>query len=340
MQYNAVMLLRILSENPGPSFTKNIDSKFVNTVANLLRTGKDPSVQQITRETLDAFEAERYDDPGLKKLLEMWRMNKGFRAAIVPQGNIGNPAWQPGMEAARAPARTRLPPPEELASRVEESRNTAKILMQLVQSTPPEEVLGNDLIKEFADRCQSAQRSLQGYINCDDPSPDDDTLQTLIETNEQLSLSLSRHQRSVLSARRALGISASNAGSPNPEQQNQGGQPVYQNPASAQNSQPNYLNSISPPPQQTMKLLTPEPRQQPLQSQFAPPPGPPPGRQQEERTQDPFADDAAERSNYAQAQQSGGAVANGTSAVQPAELSGGVSGPPKPQPTTQPVYRY
>lgn len=51
----------------------------------------------------------------------------------------------------------------------------------------------------------SAQRSVQGYINCDNPSPDDDTMLTLIETNEQLSLAASKHQRAVLQARRLQG---------------------------------------------------------------------------------------------------------------------------------------
>jgi hypothetical protein len=77
-----------------------------------------------------------------------------------------------------------------------------------VQSTPPSEVLGNELIKEFADRCQSASRSIQGYINAEDPAPDDDTLLTLIETNDQLTLSMSKHQRAVLQARKTLASQA------------------------------------------------------------------------------------------------------------------------------------
>jgi hypothetical protein len=97
-----------------------------------------------------------------------------------------------------------LPPPPELASRIEEAKTSAKLLLQVVQSTPPSEILGNELIKEFAGRCQSASRSIQGYINAENPAPDDDTLLTLIDTNDQLTLAMSKHQRAVLQARKAL----------------------------------------------------------------------------------------------------------------------------------------
>lgn len=103
-----------------------------------------------------------------------------------------------------------LPAPHELSSRVEEARTSAKLLTQLCQSTPPTEFLENDLIREFADRCLSASRSIQGYIVAQDPPPDNDTMLTLIETNEQLALAMSKHQRGVLMARKTLGISSEN----------------------------------------------------------------------------------------------------------------------------------
>lgn len=40
----------------------------------------------------------------------------------------------------------------------------------------------------------------------DDPSPDNDTMETLIETNEQLSKAMNQHQRAALAARKALGL--------------------------------------------------------------------------------------------------------------------------------------
>ena len=95
-----------------------------------------------------------------------------------------------------------LPPPQELASRIEEARTSSKLLTQVVQSTPPHEILGNELVKEFAERCQSASRSIQGYINADNPAPDEDTLLTLIETNDGLATALSKHQRAILQARK------------------------------------------------------------------------------------------------------------------------------------------
>lgn len=90
-----------------------------------------------------------------------------------------------------------LPPPDELAARIEEAKTTAKLLSQTVQSTPSTDVPNNDLIKEFADRAASASRSVQGYIHSTDPAPDEDTLLTLIETNDQLSVAMSKHQRAL-----------------------------------------------------------------------------------------------------------------------------------------------
>ena len=96
----------------------------------------------------------------------------------------------------------------ELASRLEEARTSATLLHQVVSSTPPTEVLQNDLIKEFADRCLSASRSIQGYMSASDPAPDNDTMESLIDTNEQLQASLSLHQRAMLNARKQTEIGA------------------------------------------------------------------------------------------------------------------------------------
>lgn len=43
---------------------------------------------------------------------------------------------------------------------------------------------------------------MQTYIHSDAPAPDEDTLLTLIETNDQLATAMSRHQRALLQARR------------------------------------------------------------------------------------------------------------------------------------------
>lgn len=213
VQYNAVMLIRILADNPGPSFTKNMDKSFADTVKHLLRNGNDPSVAQILRETLDSLHRDKAYDTNLTALFAMWKKEQGLMATAARQfgpRTMNAPPWtsaqQPGAYGAGAGKSERgLPPPIELAGRIEEARTSAKLLLQLVQSTPPNELLGNDLVKEFSERCMSAQRSIQGYINCDNPAPDDDTMLTLIETNEQLSLAASKHQRAVLQARRLIG---------------------------------------------------------------------------------------------------------------------------------------
>ena len=70
------MLVRILADNPGRSFTRNLDTKFVTTTKELLRDGRDMSVQQILRETLDTFETQKSGDDTLKPLMTMWANEK------------------------------------------------------------------------------------------------------------------------------------------------------------------------------------------------------------------------------------------------------------------------
>jgi hypothetical protein len=76
LQYNAIMLLRILADNPGPTFTRNINQKFVDATKALLRGGRDPSVRQMLMETLDCFEVQKSLDEGLGPMIAMWLKEK------------------------------------------------------------------------------------------------------------------------------------------------------------------------------------------------------------------------------------------------------------------------
>ena len=110
-----------------------------------------------------------------------------------------------------------LPEPTDLANRLEEARTSAKLLEQVVVCTPPSEFLSNDLIKEFSERCQTASQSIQGYMRATNPVPDNDTMESLIDTNEQLQQALNQHQRAALNARKQLGLGeGSNEPSPKP----------------------------------------------------------------------------------------------------------------------------
>ncbi len=249
-QYNAIMLVRILVDNPGQTFTRNLDEKFVKTVKDVLKTN-DPSVHQMMTETLETFENTRAYDEGLTPLITMWQQEKkniekdaqkrfGVRTTSWTEGDLADYTNRRGINKGRATiqrqqppqphapeprtlnappfdahsqnyfARShssrRLPDPVELASRLEEARTSATLLHQVVSSTPPGEVLQNELIREFADRCTSASRSIQGYMAARDPAPDNDTMESLIDTNEQLQASLSLHQRAMLNARKQAEI--------------------------------------------------------------------------------------------------------------------------------------
>lgn len=53
-------------------------------------------------------------------------------------------------------------------------------------------------------------------MHAENPGPDNDTMLTLIETNDQLSQAMSTHQRAILQARKTLGLSASTTPSGTP----------------------------------------------------------------------------------------------------------------------------
>ncbi|KAI2619694.1 hypothetical protein GGR54DRAFT_125511 [Hypoxylon sp. NC1633] len=240
-QYNAIMLIRILADNPGQTFTRNLDQKFTDTAKELLRSVRDPSVRQMMMETLDSFESTKVYDEGLAPLIDMWRREKeraqekfGGRDSQPPVPRTLNvPSQNPHSQNyfARSHSNRRLPNPGELASRLEEARTSAKLLQQVVTNTPPVAVLSNDLIKEFADRCTSASRSIQMYMTAEDPAPDNDTMEHLIDTNEQLQASLSLHQRAMLNARKLVATM----------------DPQAQDPVSPTESERNG-NSLEPPP--------------------------------------------------------------------------------------------
>lgn len=278
-QYNAVMLMRILTDNPGRIFTQNFDKSFISTIKTLLRECQDSSVQQITRETLDYFEAEKLNgNDSLMPLVEMWRKEKGQAArmystsvgldgtAIITQdfayNDQGRIHTQPGAHAPRESRHSRaLPPPDELAARIEEARTSARLLVQMVQSTPPTEFLGNELIKEFSERARQAHKSVQQYMACENPAPDEHTMLTLIETSEQLNIAMTKHQRAALQARRATG-QASTGTSPQPQTSPQ--DPFST--TSMQNALPALPARNSPqPPQSTQSRFSHSQYQQPQQ---------------------------------------------------------------------------
>jgi len=100
-------------------------------------------------------------------------------------------------------------------------------------------------LQEFADRCSAASRSVQQFIECNNPPPDESTLVTLFETNEQLAASLSRHQLAIYGAKQRNGgsrnPSRTNSGLDNQQQQ----QPTASNTTttSIANNNPSRVNS-------------------------------------------------------------------------------------------------
>lgn len=86
-QYNAIMLMRILADNPGETFTRNLDTKFVDTTRALLKGTKDSSVRQILMDTLDDFERTKFYDENLTLIITLWQEEK--EKAIKQHGVCG-----------------------------------------------------------------------------------------------------------------------------------------------------------------------------------------------------------------------------------------------------------
>ncbi|KAK7442643.1 hypothetical protein CaCOL14_007949 [Colletotrichum acutatum] len=315
-QYNAIMLIRILTDNPGPTFTRNMDKKFADTVKELYRTTHDPSVRQMLSETLDTFEATKFDDQGLGELISMWKKEKerSYKQYGNPRQSMAGPdprtmnapPFNPHSQNyfARNHTNRSLPTPAELASRLEEARTSAKLLSQVVVNTPPQEVINNDLIKEFADRCQSASRSIQLYMTAENPSPDNETMEHLIDTNEQLQSALNQHQRAVLGARKQLGIDprSDNASSVSPQTAENQQASRTQEWAHAQ-AQAQSSSSSSTPPLPTRPSEGSGKGK--ASESFAPPPGPPPKAQPQYGAEDPFRDPQPEN-HYSSSSRPGG----------------------------------
>lgn len=173
---------------------------------------------------------------------------------------------------ARSHSNRRLPDPVELANRLEEARTSAGLLTQLVANTPSTEVLDNDLIKEFADRCLSASRSIQGYMTAENPGPDNETMESLIDVNEELQQALNSQKRAMLSARKEHGL-GDRSQNPSPQSQSETNG-AYRPPI------PTASGSFAGAPAITRKAVGkgkakqggPEPI-----GYVPPPPGPPPG---------------------------------------------------------------
>lgn len=202
IQYNSVMLIRILAQNPGPTFTRYLaDPRFTTAMKDLLRQGRDPSVWQILCETLEHFLTDpmRLADEGLGPLREVWVKEKSTRRK-AEVGSVPTSPSQPQGMFAPPQAHPGIPTMQELQARISEATTSASLLTQVLQSTPPVEIAGNELIREFVDRCKLAARSMQAYISADNPAPDSDTLTTLIETNDILSIALEGHKKAVASA--------------------------------------------------------------------------------------------------------------------------------------------
>ena len=70
------MLMRILVENPGLTFTRNMDKKFVEAVRDLLRGCQHAHVVHFLMETLQDFESKSAVDEGIGRLVEMWQKEK------------------------------------------------------------------------------------------------------------------------------------------------------------------------------------------------------------------------------------------------------------------------
>ncbi|CAK7219168.1 hypothetical protein SCUCBS95973_003728 [Sporothrix curviconia] len=97
--YNAIMLMRILVENPGLTFTRNFDKKYVDTVRDLLRGCQHAHVVHFLIETLQDLESKGAVDDGIGRLVEMWQKEKAKSksAYSVPPQQQQHPGGRGGL---------------------------------------------------------------------------------------------------------------------------------------------------------------------------------------------------------------------------------------------------
>lgn len=178
---------------------------------------------------------------------------------------------------------------------------------------------GNDLIKEFVDRCQTSSRLLQGYIHCNNPPPDEATLLTLIEANDEISVAISGQQRGLLKARKARGsatVSPTSSGLNSPS-------PPSNGTTTATLSQPFSSNPLPEPPSQepTSTRLSELPTATTTTTMSGARPNPNVQRSNTERSeynsadfevQNPFADDFATQESDNERNRAHGAGAQGS----------------------------
>lgn len=101
-----------------------------------------------------------------------------------------------------------------------------------------EVIESDEMISQMAERTRRASRSFQGYIDSTNPRPDNDTMQTLINTYQAVNVALIKYWQAVLNARKSL---------PAPQPQ----QPPQQN-GQQQSTWVDWASQrVSPPPPQT-----------------------------------------------------------------------------------------
>lgn len=77
------MVMRILTSNPGQTFTVGYDDKFASTVKKVLKENGDVMVQHILRDTLYWMERDVLGaDKNVKILVEVWEKEKKNNATV------------------------------------------------------------------------------------------------------------------------------------------------------------------------------------------------------------------------------------------------------------------
>ena len=234
--YNAIMLMRILVENPGMTFTRNMDKKFVDAVRDVLRGCEHAHVVHFLVEALQELEAKSAADEGIGRMVEMWRKEKAkSKSAYGPAPSQQaqparsgfwqrpQPAWhqQPQqmpvpMQQQSAPPTTRterrhgssatLPKPRELRKRLDEAKTTAGVLADIVNTTTSSGLLKHDLADDLVSRCRRAAGQVLEYLDTKDPFPDNQEMAALLSTHEVLQQTLRHYYGAVLEARKAVNV--------------------------------------------------------------------------------------------------------------------------------------
>ncbi|KAK9456885.1 hypothetical protein V1511DRAFT_495568 [Dipodascopsis uninucleata] len=182
-QYNAIMVLRILIDTDSIAVQEAIgsDDKLAPILKTVLKNSRDPSIVDFLRDTLVRCASTKGDVEGFSALHSIYYK-------YLAKGRSKNSRKQQLSEIKVRSLQ------ERIDDMVQECRESANLLEQIVSTTPPASIAGSTLVFEFYQRCDTLEKEVTRYLNDDSSHIDEQRMVKLIESNDALKAALNAHK--------------------------------------------------------------------------------------------------------------------------------------------------